>query len=70
MLHSNSTLHADVVPQKVLAKDALEYYYKKVGQDQNAHRKSQAAGMEPQRAEDFSSVTHPDTANHQTLPEQ
>lgn len=64
---------ADVVPQKVLAKDALEYYYKKVGQDQNAPRKGQAvveARGADERAVDFSSITHPDAANHQRLPEQ
>ena len=61
----------DVVPQKVLAKDALEYYYKKVGQDQNAHRRTQAA-REPQaeeRSADCSS-SHPNTVTQQRMPEQ
>ena len=57
----------DVVPQKVLAKDALEYYYKKVGQDPNAHRKSQAA-KEP-GTEEIPTVAPPDTAYQQRLPE-
>lgn len=57
----------DVVPQKVLAKDALEYYYKKVGQDPNAHRKSQAA-KDPE-TEEIPTVAPPDTAYQQRLPE-
>lgn len=61
----------DVVPQKVLAKDALEYYYKKVGQDQNAHWRTQAAG-EPQAEERSSdgSFSHPNAVTQQRMAEQ